>query len=552
MYSIKQDYNFNLGLDNKSEEKTQTQYINNVFNYVLTQFTSSLHTVWNNMNNNHILPIKILHDKDMLNVSKNKIKTYIDYAKKIRKSKINLPEWFILSNGSIIQKIIPSYEKKLDLTYLALIESVFPADYSNNTLFMWHMKDMMVRDGINVSSYQTYIIRRYFSDMTTLTYLRNNTTGPESLMRNTNDMVYYYESVKYSILNKQLKRLFLITPRQLLIMIEIMTRFKKQILTEIQLINETRYDELVKIFINIDKNELTNIINKLWPELDVIITYKSGPYKCLYNQIKKMIGSISVYSPIYQIPEATIGYNFYSNDSKDNNDYYVIDTRKGYYEFIPIDDEYIKTIQNKVINDKSELTACGVRNLKKNQLYEIVVSNVKTGLLRYATSEIVRFIGYYYDEKNNIDIVGLPKIEIISKDTELLRINNKVITPSEIEDILIEKLNMKDYCYVINEITQMTQIIHGMFVNNNKDNILKLYIELFDDNIDKTIKINKIIQDKLGLVTEIRIVKSGTFDKIYKSKYNDYVDPGSIMISRLIHDKDDLEILKNNIIHFYP
>lgn len=91
---------------------------------------------------------------------------------------------------------------------------------------------------------------------------------------------------------------------------------------------------------------------------------------------------------------------------------------------------------------------------------------------------------------------------------------------------------------------------------------MKIYLELEEEEYVKgdiredikKIQIRDYLSksELLGLNNvEIRILVPETFDKLYKRRYSEYIDPGLIQIPRSITDPADIEIIRQNILFIY-
>lgn len=475
-------------------------------------FISTTIQIWKYMHDCHIGPIKNANKIDLLDKNMD-LTRYYDYAKKIKESQIRLPDWFILSNGTKQQKLIPSYDPDLDFLPISLIDS-----YSarNKTLMLYHVSNSMQRNGMHVTDIITRNILKSFANPVSLTYIRRYSTSPEEIFFIKDHFMAYYQHLLYALLEPNLCRMFLISSHQIYMIIKILKEMKTELVDELMLLNLKRGKIVHEILFDEKYLNMNRIFEKLWPKLELICLMKQGGFLVHTYYIRKYIGNIKTYCPVYYIPETTIGYDVFNDGT------FIIDPRKAYFEFINIYDD------KKVIS---------IRKLEIGGIYNIVISTRSSDLYRYITGEIIRVIGYHN---------GSPKIEVLGRESDLLKIDNKLIVPTVIEKILLSNLNMADYCYryhndilkIYIEISESDYIIKGQKVCDIKDKI-------------KTIKLVEYMKDKLKLDTEIRIVLPDTFEALYKNRYSDEVDPGLIQIPRLIVDSRDLDLIKEKIVYQY-
>ena len=492
---------------------------------IINHYILSTISVWKSMYNTHIHPLKKNDNLDVINKSKTYLTHYVDYVSQIRNFQIKLPDWFLLSNGSNLQKIIPCYDMYLDMLPLALIDTLFN---KGKTMILAHMCNTMTRSGMHVSDVVSRNLFKAFSNPYCLSYIRTYATSPESCFMIRDHYDAYYEHIKYSLLEKKLTRMILLSSRQVLIIIDMLNVVKSKLVEELLLIDLERANECREILFNKKNVLMKGIFKKLWPDLNVIVLLKDGGYRLHTERIKQYINDIKLYSPIFFLPEITIGYNF----NIDSNTY-IIDSRKGYFEFIKV------TINDATISNTSTEN---IRNLEIGDLYNIVISTTTSGFHRYITGEIIRIIGYYNE---------VPEIELVCHESDLLIFksnkNNEtiILTPDVIEKILLREFNIVDYCYNYKNLTQKINLYIELeeFEYDHEHNDVKQHI--------KNIDIVNALLDEIMLDANIRIIKSGTFDRLYKCRYSEYIDPALIQIPRLCVESYDLDILRENIVFMY-
>lgn len=484
---------------------------------------SSTYRVWKMMYDNHI---SIL-DKDNSFIIKKKIKLtrYVDYAKKIRDSSIQTPDWFILSSGSVLQTIIPCYDVVLDPTAIALIEKLYPSDPDKKTMAVYHMSKGMTRLGMHVSDVISRNIFKIFSNMYSLNYVRTFITSPEECFMIRDHYASYYEHIKYGLLNRYISRMFLISTRQITMIVNIIMDVKSLFVDELMLIDPKRGKEVQSILYDESYEDGKHLFKALWPDLKLIVTMYDGDFHLSTVHVRKIVDDIQLYCPVLWIPENIIGYDL------DVDGTYVIDPRKAYYEFLALSGE--------------EDTVKGIRELKIGEMYNIVISSSSSGFVRYITGLIVRVISYYNRS---------PKIEPICRESDLIKLDGRTYTPKQIEDILLKDLPVVNFCYRYGQKTQDV-------LRSNK---MKLYIELEKSSYvgdeymyyDVKQKIKDIdlctyLKEELDIYFEVRIIKPGTFDLLYKNRYSDEVDPATVQVPKLITNTFDTDVLRNSIMFMY-
>lgn len=277
--------------------------------------------------------------------------------------------------------------------------------------------------------------------------------------------------------------------------------------------------------ISLNKTGFKRVVKKLWPDLEMIVMVSGGNMRIYTEQIRKYTGDIKLYSPVYAIPECTIGYDIH------NDGMYCVDPRKGYFEFIHIDTKYLE-------GDVTDKKAVAMSSLKIGELYNIVVSTTLTDLQRYVTGEIVRVMGY---------VNGSPKIDVICNEHDLLFAKQKIITPHDIELILFKDFRLIDYCYRKVEGSKLKLYIEISYSGYLQDNT-----RVYDVRQDiKDIDILDHLLDQIGLDAEVRIVMPKTFEMMYQSKYMETIEPSIIQMPRRMTNKEDIDILRENILYMY-
>ncbi|VBB18815.1 GH3 auxin-responsive promoter [Yasminevirus sp. GU-2018] len=510
-------------------------------NVSIDQFLRSTTRVWSNMYDNHVSVLKKIYNVDVTKPSECKLTRYVDYAKKIRDFQIKLPDWFTLSAGSTQQKIHPIYDDSVDTLPFALVDTFYPR---GKTLFMCHVSHMMTRNGMHVSDVVSRNLFKVFGSMYFLMYLRTYSVSPEYCFLLKDHYSAYYEHIKYALLEKHLKRMVLISSRQIFLMVNILKEMREELVDEILLVNLKRGEECRDILYNEKNSSLKKVFNKLWPELEVIVLLKDGELRLHTDIAKKYIGSVKLYCPVLYSSDVTIGYCINTISDTASPAKYIIDPRKGYFEFI-----HIKQVrQRPTRSDKDDLTvtekANTIRSLKIGELYNVVVSSTVTGVTRCITGDIIRVVGYYN---------GSPEVEPVCREIDLVVIpinetSERIVTPEDICKVLAKELNVVDYCWRVDHRTGKIRI----YVELVESDYLSDTTTAYDVKEDvKGSDVMDSLLDKLQVDSEIKIVKPGTFESLYKNRYSEYVDPALIQIPRSITDENDFDVLKKGILYVY-
>jgi hypothetical protein len=121
------------------------------------------------------------------------------------------------------------------------------------------------------------------------------------------------------------------------------------------------------------------------------------------------------------------------------------------------------------------------------------------------------------------------------------------VTPYDIEIVLFKYFDITDYCFrksngkykLYIELEQNIYIAENDYIYDIKDCI-------------KNIDISKHLYNSLLIYFEVRIVSLNTFKMLYQKRFSKYIDPSIINIPRNITNKDDIEIIRDNIIYLFP
>lgn len=526
------DLNIYINLDYlimSDERKTFICQIDTFSLNLLDQFDYATQQLWKNMYELHIS----VFTQGGKNINKEHGTRYIDYAKEIRDNKIQIPVWYILTSGTMVQKLIPDYMNTLDVLSIGLMDA---HTVRGKTMMCIHTSEMMQRNGMHVSDTMTQNIMKAFSNPHGLTYIRLFSASPEECFFIKDHYMSYYQHLKYGLLEENLLRIMAISARHLLLLIEILHDRKIDLVREIIQINPDRGKYLYEVLCDPKNDSLDDIFIKIWPRLKSIIMIKHGTMSIYATQLKRYIQDIETYCPVYAIPEVTFGYD------RDNTGTYTLDPRNGFFEFVKIDEttlSMMKNIDPNIGSDKlKDIKIANIRTLEIGSLYHIVVTNKNTRLKRYLTDEIVKIEGYSG---------GSPRFKVQCKEYELLSINQRIITPYQIENVLMNHFNIIDYCYSNSDQNKLI-----IYVEIEKHDYLSDTKRTYDvRNKIKKIKIKTHILDQLNLNTDVKIIGSGTINMLYQNRYSDYVDPGSVHIPRNVKDRQDIDILINNVIYTY-
>jgi hypothetical protein len=536
----------------------------------------------------------------------------------------------------------------IDLTpvYLFDIHSV-----RSKTMVAVHISKPSKKDGITVSDQMSYLLYVALSNEKLSRYLAYYGTSNFSVYYINDPLQAMICHISYALLEPDMRRAVFYSPKQIVDMIEILAEYTDQIKKNMLSITghtetdistyiidtkdtkdikeEDSGDQIFERIIYVTEvlqciketaNGISGIsgrivsecIKDLWPKLSMIcceITAKDSLYlKVASDLLRTNLTGITIYSPIYVIPETVVGYNLECTSSNQ----YIIDPSKAYFEFLEVDDTYFNS-------EKEELHAKSFRHLKTGSYYELVVSSYHTDAVRMMTGEIIKICGYRGPT---------PIVTPICREFELIycREHNdskdRIVAPEQIEAVLMESnLNVIDYCFRRVDATYKfyLELNRSEYIDNkgcdkdnkgcdkdnkgcdkdnkgcdkdnkgcdkdnkgcDKDNkgcdkksifkaknICTGTIRVKDTAVNNIIgvkdsvkksrilyRLSRLLIPDYGSQTnsnnnvEVRIVEPNTFSKLIAMRVVDSVDPATIRIHRRVVDSCEIDVLKGAITH---
>ena len=159
--------------------------------------------------------------------------------------------------------------------------------------------------------------------------------------------------------------------------------------------NKTRANEIRSICVDNDGQvDVKNKFKQIWPKLTVILGIFSGSFEPFLNICRTYCNDVLYLNTTYPSSE---GINANAIPLS-NNSYIVNSPDRSFLEFIPDNSNEILTPDQ----------------LQLDKYYEVVITSVLTGLIRYKMGDIVKMIGWF----NN-----MPVFSIIGRKNLSLRIN---------------------------------------------------------------------------------------------------------------------------------
>lgn len=278
------------------------------------------------------------------------------------------------------------------------------------------------------------------------------------------------------------------------------------------------------------KRGFNGICKRIWPEIIYIACVTGGNFSIYDERVDYYTGKLPIYSTAYAATEATIGINPYLEKIR-----YVIIPDTVFYEFIPINDENIKSTRT-----------CCINELKLGEKYEIVITN-QAGLYRYKLGDVIKVVGFYNK---------CPEIEFLYRKNQVLNMVSEKTTEEHLTTSIqnaIKKLNLSlvDYTTIEdNTVSPGRYIFYFEFKDSlSRRNLIELEnildIELQNANLayGRFRKNNRL--DKL----KVKLVHKDTFNIIRSSLICKGVSKSQIKMPRVINNKKEiLNILKSKTI----
>jgi hypothetical protein len=438
------------------------------------------------------------------------------------------------------------------------IERLFPfllADANSvrgKTMILYGTSEYDKKDGIVMMDFSSHVINRIVSNEMGYRYLEMYGTSDMSMYRIMNNVLNH---LVFGMLDDSICRIFALSPLQFVHIIHMMFFKKNKLIETLKSVieylkttftNATKNDDILYTIpsimddktANSEYDRITDILDRinvltdiqyafkeLWPSLNFISFMSTNGYDALtIRYIKRLLPDIELHGALLAFPEDIIGYG--------------IDNDVEYHTTNPsVILEYESLTHNTLYDPYTEPVP--------NHMYNLIVSSRKSDTLRVKTNEIVIYLGDNY-------------IQHICKRFDLVQIKGTILTPMHIEELLHDKVI--DYCYRTDE--------NGMYMFYLEFEMNCYTVDKVDEpdkmivlrkeytKRDNLIRLNEpfCIDDDSGLTQihiEVRAVKPHTFKKIRESRYAPCISQYELRLERRLIDGNEIEILKNSIVHMY-
>ncbi|XP_008441807.2 indole-3-acetic acid-amido synthetase GH3.5-like isoform X1 [Cucumis melo] len=301
------------------------------------------------------------------------------------------------------------------------------------------------------------------------------------------------------------------------------------------------------------KGTWKGIVRRLWPNTKYIKAIATGSLSQYIPLLNYYTNNLPIFSDHYGSTECLLGLNLDPICDPNETSYTLIPTM-AYFEFLPMD---TTNINGEVTQELVDLV-----DVKLGQEYELVITTF-AGLYRYCIGDILRVTGFTNKA---------PKFSFVRRKNVILNLEYEKTNESDLR-LGVEKAGgvLKPFGATIVDYTSYadTSTIPGHYV---------LYWELLIDGNDHNTQTNHFIpssvyndcclaiedslstfyrikrsQEKTINPLEIRVVKSGTFEKLMQlainggASMNQYKTPRSLN-SNQIHF---IQLLESNVISSY-
>jgi len=564
-------------MDTTDEITKQTNYwtncafaLNQMMKMMLESFIDMSTKPWKVMAMNHIQPFA-KDGIDLLNMKRFTISN--NTVNLIDAMKNKLPEWFIVSSGTAEKiyrkegKIIPQYKQYQDIKPILCIDIHFPRGW---TAMIFHCSPSINLNGIQCTDLMTRSIQQMFGTVLGQEYLKAYTIVPDDVMMIHDPYTSYYNHLKYALLCENLTRIAIYSNRQVLLIIRMLMDRKKDLIKDIENVSVDRALHIamsLETYLHqeekgLDKssNSSKALFEMLWPNLRVICCATSGTMRIYSNRLKKYLGNIPLFDPVYLTVETVVGYNL------DNDGSFVVDPSKGYFEFLEVNNQYLLELSRLPKNKKKgniisdNISTKSLRNVAVGDYLMIVVSTVITRSVRNIMDDLVQCVGHF----------GLlPKLKLVCRMSDVIIPN---YNPTELQNLI--KHNTKQlHCVIPEQLEHQLSEIYSDGTNgcvvdygyslDHENQILNCWVEIESHHMIqhsdgkfvgikkqmKELNPNKILGENLGSILKfsVNLVEPGSFDTLYAIRYGGMIDCGAIQIPRMLTGNDLFQIKKKTL-----
>lgn len=273
-----------------------------------------------------------------------------------------------------------------------------------------------------------------------------------------------------------------------------------------------------------------SIAPRIWPRLLYINSVAGGSFSIYAKKLRQYISEIPIYSAVYGATEALIGISLKPGETT-----YVLTPRTAYHEFIPLKD-----------NDKANPQTLDLEQLAAGECYEVAVTSF-AGLYRYRLGDIVRVVGYYNE---------CPVIEFLYRKGQLLNLTGEKTSEEAVSHAVFQASARSGAELVDYTTAADCDSFPGRYI---------FYLEVKLPAGSSSISCAKeILEEALCLANpryracrqagklghlEVRVVRSGTFEKLARILMKNGTSANQLKIPRVMKDKNLVDFLSWNTLH---
>ncbi|RZC93945.1 hypothetical protein C5167_016637 [Papaver somniferum] len=298
------------------------------------------------------------------------------------------------------------------------------------------------------------------------------------------------------------------------------------------------------------------ILHRLWPNTKYIDAVITGTISHHISSINFYSNELPIVSNAYGFSEGLFGLNL-NPLCKPNEVSYTLIPTMAYCEFLPIVDEDVQQHNNCNLEvDQHLQELVDLADVKLGREYEVVITNY-AGLYRYRVGDVLRVAGF----KNNA-----PQFNFVCRNNAVLSIEHDKTTEGELQnavrnafDQLMSKLNVSLVEYTSFADTSTNPGHYVLYwelqcSNNNNASITLPVFEnccfIMEESLGAEYRSLRVNNKHIGPL-ELKIVETGTFDKLMDYAVNQGASVGQYKTPRSVKLGPLLELLNSQVISNY-
>lgn len=274
---------------------------------------------------------------------------------------------------------------------------------------------------------------------------------------------------------------------------------------------------------------LQGIASRIWPKMVYVSCVTGGSFNIYLEKLRYYTAGLPVYSAVYGATEALVGIG-----ARIDTVSYVVTPRPAYYEFIPLDEA-----------DAPNPTTYDLDQVEVGKTYEVVITNF-AGFYRYRLGDVVKVVGRYNQT---------PVIEFMYRKGQLLNLAGEKTPEPAVQHAVQAALQAQGTRVLDYTVTLNLDAAIGCY---------RFYIEASSaeqtPNMEATrLKLEQCLAEAnprylAGLNSnrisplELRLVQSGTFEKIRNELIKRGASFNQVKVPRLMKDQELIALLDRSIL----